>query len=166
MSLSDDAVVRVVRSDAQHRSQLVRTIAQMLSSGVAIGDLWERCAPPMAELAGGDHISVVIRDEQGDRIVYETGAALPMRGPAPNGMAARVLATGETLADAADATIGVPLRLGRDLIGAIVISGVATEELVNLPLVESCALYAAARCTTRARLRPRSATSASPSSTA
>jgi diguanylate cyclase (GGDEF)-like protein len=145
MSLSDDAVERVVRSDTQHRAQLVRTIAQMLSSGVAIGDLWERCAPPMAELAGGDHISVVIRDEHGDRVVYETGVDVPMRAIAPDGMAARVLAAGETIADADAGTIGVPLRFGRELIGTIVISGVAADELVNVPLVESCALYAAAR---------------------
>jgi antitoxin (DNA-binding transcriptional repressor) of toxin-antitoxin stability system len=76
MSLSDDAVERVVRSDTQHRAQLVRTIAQMLSSGVAIGDLWERCAPPMAELAGRSMTTVDACEAEGNflRLLAEVEA--------------------------------------------------------------------------------------------
>lgn len=146
--MPDDALHQhAARSDAPHRAHLVRTIAQMLSSEATFAELWERCAPLMAELAGGRHITVILREPAGDRVVYSTGLDVPRLVSATDDVAFRVLGAGETVTETVreGATLGVPIRFGRETLGAIVVDEIAPDDLVNAPLLESCALYAAAR---------------------
>jgi hypothetical protein len=147
MATPDDALLHAARSDAPHRAHLVRTIAQMLSSEATFAELWERCAPLMAELAGGRRITVVLREAAGDRVVYATGQDVPAPLAPGNDVVYRVLGAGETVTESVrgGATLGVPIRFGRETLGAIVVEEIDPGDLVNAPLLESCALYAAAR---------------------
>lgn len=148
MAPPDDALQQhAARSDAPHRAHLVRTIAQMLSSEAAFGELWDRCAPLMVELAGGRRITVILRESACDRVVYATGLDGPLLVAPTDDLAYRVLGAGELVSEAVrgETTLGVPIRFGRETLGAIVVEGIGPDDLVNAPLLESCALYAAAR---------------------
>ncbi len=126
-------------------------VAQIVSAEAPVADLWSRCATPIALLVDGDRMSVVLRDADGDRIAFtstDEDAAGAMARPVDAGsVAAAVLESGETVVrevrDASD--VGVPIRFGRQLLGAIVVEGVPSEALEHVPLLESCALYVGAR---------------------
>jgi diguanylate cyclase (GGDEF)-like protein len=137
--------------DARQRASIVRMIAQIVSAEAPVADLWSRCAIPVALLVDGDRTSVALRTADGDRLVFAStdDETLPVEQPPvePGSVAAEVLASGETVVRevTSGADVGVPVRFGRQLLGAIVVESVPNEALEHVPLLESCALYVAAR---------------------
>jgi diguanylate cyclase (GGDEF)-like protein len=149
----NDSAGKAVRSagDARQRANLVRMVAQIVSADVLVADLWARCAIPIALLVDGDRMSVALRGPDGDRLVFASNDddTLPVARPLvePDSVAAAVLLEGETVVKEgrAGAAVGVPVRFGRQILGAIVVEGVPAEAYEHIPLLESCALYVAAR---------------------
>jgi diguanylate cyclase (GGDEF)-like protein len=136
--------------DARQRASLVRMVAQIVSADAPVADLWARCAVPIALLVDGTRMSVALRTPDGDRIVFDSNdeESPPEHPPVvPGSVAAAVLESGETVVRQTGelAGVGVPVRVGRQLLGAIVVDAVPNDALEHVPLLESCALYVAAR---------------------
>jgi len=153
MARVNDPAGKSARSsgDARQRASLVRMVAQIVSAEAPVADLWSRCAIPIALLVDGDRMSVSLRTPEGDRLVFAStdDDTLPQARPPldPGSVGAAVLASGETVVREArhGSDVGVPVRVGRQLLGAIVVEAVPDDALEHVPLLESCALYVAAR---------------------
>jgi diguanylate cyclase (GGDEF)-like protein len=134
--------------DPALRMHYLRTVAQLLSTDAPVAGLWPRLAAPIAALLDAERVMVVVRGAAGERVVFDSRDAGPPADDAvpAGGIAAGVLASGETVARSeTDAVaLGVPIRFGSTLLGAIVLGGVRAD-LTLIPLLESCALYVGAR---------------------
>ncbi len=122
----------------------MRGVAAALAADDAAAALWTRCSAPLSGIVNGGPLTVALREESGDRIVYSDAALAD--GPVPAGsLAAEVLAHGTTVVrDETERSVGIPLRFGRGLLGALVIDGVHGDAAA-IALLETCALYLGAR---------------------
>lgn len=126
-------------------------VAQIVSADVAVSDLWPRCAIPIVLLVDGQRMSVALRMPEGDRVVYDSddGELSQAERPQvePDSIAGAVLDAADTVVREVDgeSNVGVAIRFGRQVLGAIVVEGIPDESLEYIPLLESCALYVAAR---------------------
>jgi diguanylate cyclase (GGDEF)-like protein len=154
------AVSRFPRSTIWHRAALVRNFIELLSTQGSAGDVWLMCCQPLALLTDARAVSIVLRSADGDRIVCRwadgVAHALPPAELAPGSVAAEVLATNVTVirnrADHLTAAIGVPIRFGTNLLGAICVEEAPSPDRELITLLESCALSAGARVNTDAML--------------
>jgi diguanylate cyclase (GGDEF)-like protein len=133
------------------RAHLVRAVAELFSTDAPLVDLWPRCCALIAELMESRRVQIVLCEPMGERIVYAytAGAGLtPADGTvSADSLGAEVVARGETAIrrDGAEMDLGVPIRFGRTLFGAICLEGVAAHDAERVTLLESCALHAGAR---------------------
>jgi diguanylate cyclase (GGDEF)-like protein len=154
------AVSRLSRSTIWHRAALVRNFVEVLSTQGAAGDVWLMCCQPLASLTDARAVAIVFRSEDGDRIVCQwaggVSKALPSADVPPDSVAAEVLTTNLTVvresADHVSAMVGVPIRFGTTLLGAIVVEAAPDPDRELITLLESCALSAGARANTDAML--------------
>jgi diguanylate cyclase (GGDEF)-like protein len=136
--------------DARQRASIVRMVAQIVSAEAPVADLWSRCAVPIALLVDGERMSVALRTADGDHLAFtstDDDVSTARRPVEPGSVAAGVLESGETVVRdvRSGSDIGVPVRFGCQLLGAIVVEAVPHEALEHVPLLESCALYVGAR---------------------
>jgi diguanylate cyclase (GGDEF)-like protein len=131
-----------------HQLQLVRTVAERLSTETPIAALWPRIAGPVAATLAAERFIVVRCDEAGGRIAFDSGRSSVAANTdlEPGSLAADVLERGETIARSTETgvSVGVPIRFGNTLLGAVVLDGVQAD-LALTPLLESCALYIGVR---------------------
>ena len=134
----------------QH-AHLVRSIAQILSAALPIGELLAQSCVPLALLVDAQRVSFAIREGDRDRIIYtwqdSVGAPPEDDTVDPDSLVARVFVGDETVAaTAADgASIAIPIRFGRTLLGVLALDGAAAADLEVVTLLESCALHIGAR---------------------
>lgn len=127
--------------------EVIRDIAEMLSAGSPLAQLWPRCCSLIASLMANDRVTVAVREPGSDRIAYVFAAGSgrePADGTVSAGsMSHEVLASGETVVRSGHAgfSVGVPMAFGRTLFGAICLDGVAACDPERVALLESCALY-------------------------
>ena len=128
--------------------EMLRTIAELLSTETPIAALWPQLAEPVAALLDAQRVLVALCDDTGRRTAFDS--ALPHLAAhdevVPASLAADVLDRGETIARSGDEgiSVGAPIRFGTELLGAVVLLGVRAD-LTSVPLLESCALYIGAR---------------------
>jgi len=106
--------------------------------------MWPRCAGPIAALLGAQRLTVALREESGERVVYVSDGTLPGAPLVAGSLCAEVLARGATVVRSDERAAGTPLRFGRGVLGAIVLDGVRADPGL-IPLLETCALYLGAR---------------------
>ncbi len=128
--------------------QHLRAVAQLLASDAPVIELLPRASEPIAALLDAQRVLVALRDANGDAIVFDSAieGRPAANAAAPAGVAADVLARGETVARSGEGVVelGVPIRFGSRLLGTIVLEGVGADLMLS-PLLESCALYLGAR---------------------
>jgi diguanylate cyclase (GGDEF)-like protein len=128
--------------------QLLRTVAELLSSDTPVVELWPDFSEAVAALLSADRVVVVMRDVRGDRIEFDSRAPAiaPDDHVGEDYLATDVLERGETIARSHDdgVSVGAPIRFASTVLGAIVLHGV-NADLGLIPLLESCALYLGAR---------------------
>jgi diguanylate cyclase (GGDEF)-like protein len=153
------AVSRLPRSTIWHRAALVRNFVELLSTPASAGDVWPMCCQPLALLTDARLVTIVFCAEAGDRIVcqWADGVANAPQAPQPvsASVAAEVLASNVTVVRehaGGTAAVGVPIRFGTALLGAICIEGAPKPDRELITLLESCALSAGARVNTDAML--------------
>jgi diguanylate cyclase (GGDEF)-like protein len=133
---------------AADQVEMLRTIAESLSTETPIAALWPHLAEPVAALLDAQRVVVALCDDAGRRIAFDS--ALPdvttHDDIAPGSLAADVLDRDETIARSGDdgISVGAPIRFGTELLGAVVLLGVRAD-LTAVPLLESCALYIGVR---------------------
>jgi diguanylate cyclase (GGDEF)-like protein len=127
-------------------------VAQIVSADVPVAELWPRCAIPAVLLVDGERMRVALRTGDGDRLVYTSGddVPLPANRPLvePDSLAAAVFEAGDTIVRPAEdggSSVGVAIRFGRQILGALIVEGIPDDALEHIALLESCALYIAAR---------------------
>jgi diguanylate cyclase (GGDEF)-like protein len=127
------------------RAAIARSFAELLSSETAIAQLWPRCSLLLARMMGASDVMVVVRDRDGTSKLHRSSATATRDGG--EAMFAEVLGTNKIVVQsgADGAQIGVPIRFGRKLHGAIAVFGAAAFDEEAIALLESCALYAGAR---------------------
>jgi diguanylate cyclase (GGDEF)-like protein len=136
---------------ATGRSGVVRRVAELLSAETPVADLWGRCCEQLLALCDAKIATIAMCGVHGERIVYafEQGQAGPCTGStiAPDSVLAQVFSSSETVVrnDPPVCAIGVPVRFGRVLLGALCVEGIAVYDPELVTLLESCALYVAAR---------------------
>jgi diguanylate cyclase (GGDEF)-like protein len=137
------------RAGDAERAAITRSFAELLSSETAITQLWPRCSGLLARMMDARDVTVVIRERDGACNTYRSAdaAAAGHGGADVAAIVAEVLGTNKIVRrpGAAGAQIGVPIRFGRKLHGAIVASGTSAFDEHAIALLESCALYAGAR---------------------
>ncbi len=151
-------VNRSYRSTIWQRAALVRNFVELLATQGPVADVWSTCCRPLRLLMDARGVAIVFRAADGDRIVREVVddvASVPLQSaPVPHSLAAEVLAANATVirerADPAQTSIGVPIRFGTTLLGAICVENAARPDREILTLLESCALSAGARINTDA----------------
>lgn len=154
------AVSRLPRSTIWHRAALVRNFVELLATQGSAGDVWLMCGQPLALLMDARLVSIVFRSEDGDRIVCQwadgVAKAIPSAELPPYSVAAEVLATNVTVIregpDRVSAAVGVPIRFGTALLGAICVEDAPKPDRELITLLESCALSTGARANTDAML--------------
>jgi diguanylate cyclase (GGDEF)-like protein len=151
------AVSRLPRSTIWHRAALVRNFVELLSTQGSAGDVWLMCCQPLALLMDARLVSIVFRTEEGDRVVCqwsEGGAKAASPDLSPQSLTAEVLNNNTTVireaANHESAAIGVPIRFGTTLLGAICVEDAPIPDRELITLLESCALSAGARVNTDA----------------
>lgn len=133
---------------AAERASIARSFAELLSSESAVAQLWPRCSLLLARMMDAGDVMIVVRDRDGNRKLYRAApaTAAAARGDGES-LSAEVLGTNKivfrTVADGAQ--IGVPIRFGREVHGAIIVFGAVAFDEQAIALLESCALYAGAR---------------------
>jgi diguanylate cyclase (GGDEF)-like protein len=136
---------------ATGRSGVVRRVAELLSAETPVADLWGRCCEQILALCDAKIATIAMCDLHGERIVYafEQGKVAPCKGTtiASDSVLAQVFSSSETVVrnDPPVCAIGVPVRFGRVLLGALCVEGIAAYDPELVTLLESCALYVAAR---------------------
>jgi diguanylate cyclase (GGDEF)-like protein len=153
------AVSRSPRSTIWQRAALVRNFVELLSTQAPADDVWSMCCEPIATLMEARGVSIVFREEAGDRIACQLidGVARGQpAGLAPHSLAADVLNTNATVIrerpDPAQTSIGVPIRFGTALLGALCVENAVRPDRELITLFESCALSAGARINTDAMI--------------
>ena len=125
-------VEKTARTDALQRARLVRSIAEEFCSDAPIDEVWTRCSSLMlAPLSTARQLRIVLND--GDEEDELATAVLRERARSvieehPGGL-----------------EIGVPIRFGRTIFGAICLRDIAAHDDERMTLIESCALHAGAR---------------------
>lgn len=132
------------------RAALVRSIAELLSTDAPVSDLWLRCCALLAELMQCESVTIATRDGSGDRMAFTYAGGdgrEPLDRTVPaHSLAGAVLARDETVRSEGTApSIGVPIRFGRTIFGAMVLDKIAAYDVEHVTLLESCALYLGAR---------------------
>lgn len=110
--------------------------------------LWPRCALLLARLMDASDVTIALRDGGGKLEMQRFApATTPAARATSEALLAEVLATNHVVVrtDGDRADIGVPIRFGRTLHGAIGALGAAAFDEHAVALLESCALYAGAR---------------------
>jgi diguanylate cyclase (GGDEF)-like protein len=137
------------RATGAERATLARSFAELLSSETPMQQVWPRAARLLARMMDANDALVVMHERDGkgkaaDRFASGMPAAAPDDGES---LLAEVLAINQIVfrPAAGGVDIGVPIRFGRTLHGAIVIFGAAASDEGAVALLESCALYAGAR---------------------
>ncbi len=152
------AVSRSPRSTIWQRAALVRNFVELLSTQAPAGDVWSMCCEPIANLMEARGVSIVFCEESGDRVacqMVDGVATFPKEiGLAPHSLAADVIAANATVIrerpDPTQTSIGVPIRFGTALLGAICVENAVRPDRELITLLESCALSAGARINTDA----------------
>jgi diguanylate cyclase (GGDEF)-like protein len=124
-------VEKTARTDALQRARLVRSIAEEFSSVAPIDEVWARCTALLAALSTARQLKIVLNDNEDEddelaRAVSERGSTVILERP--DGL-----------------EIGVPIRFGRTVFGAICMRDIAAHDDERMTLLESCALHAGAR---------------------
>jgi len=133
------------------RSVVVRSVAELLSGETPVADLWGRCCEQILLLCDAQRAAIAVCDTRGDRIVHlfedGGGASAQDAAIAPDSVLAQVLSSGELVVrrEGTQTEIGIPVRFGRVLLGALAVGGIAVHDPELVTLLESCALYVAAR---------------------
>jgi diguanylate cyclase (GGDEF)-like protein len=130
------------------RAAIARSFAELLSSETAIAQLWPRCSLLLARMMDATDVMVAIRDRDGNcKLRRSAPATHPAAPGSGESMLAEVLGTNKIVVQTGvdGAEIGVPIRFGRKVHGAIVVFGAAAFDEEAIALLESCALYAGAR---------------------
>ena len=144
---------RLSGSTIWQRASLVRTFVELQSVQASIGDVWSRCCEPLGKLMNARDVAVVLRSQSEDRLICEVidGVRTPSaaEAPGPSALALEVLAANATVMretnDPYETSIGVPIRFGPTLLGAICVARAGRPDTELLTLFESCALSAGAR---------------------
>jgi diguanylate cyclase (GGDEF)-like protein len=152
------AASRSPRSTIWQRAALVRNFVELLSTQAPAGDVWSMCCEPIATLMEARGVSLVFREEGGDRVACQMVDGVASVGPfsdlAPHSLAADVLGANATVIrerpDPAQTSIGVPIRFGTALLGAVCVENAIRPDRELITLLESCALSAGARINTDA----------------
>ncbi|HEY0798058.1 MAG TPA: diguanylate cyclase, partial [Candidatus Baltobacteraceae bacterium] len=122
----------------------------MLSAETPVAELWNRCCEQILELCDAQCATIAICDPRGDYTLHVVDRISGVLISAPidqESTLAQVLSCGETVVryDEQNRCIGVPVRFGHVLLGAISVEGIADFDADLVSLLESCALYVAAR---------------------
>jgi diguanylate cyclase (GGDEF)-like protein len=127
------------------RIRVVRTVAELVSSELDETAMLAACTGAVARVMDASRGRVVLCERDGPRVAFDS-AGTATDGLAPDELSLRVIAEGMTIARSDDdgIDVAVPIRFGTVLLGAIVLFDV-TVDLIELPLVESCALYLGVR---------------------
>jgi diguanylate cyclase (GGDEF)-like protein len=147
----DFVTPRLPRSTEQpQRLEVLRALAELLSSDEPVAGRWALIAEPIAEMLEAERVVIALRDVEtnGERIVFDSQVAIELpESEVPEGSLARaVLERGETIARSEGGSVaaGAPIRFGNAVLGAIVLYRVHAD-LTQLPLLESSALYLGSR---------------------
>jgi diguanylate cyclase (GGDEF)-like protein len=122
-------VEKTARTDALQRARLVRSIAEEFCSDAPIEEVWSRCTGLLASLSTARQLKIVLNGEEEDELA--------------TAVAERKSTVIHELADGLE--IGVPIRFGRTVFGAICLRDIAAHDDERMTLLESCALHAGAR---------------------
>jgi diguanylate cyclase (GGDEF)-like protein len=151
MNRPSASVAAFSRSDALERAQLVRDFGEVLSSEAPPSRLWLRCCTLLASLMQSARVTIAVRENGADEVAYvytgSAGSEPSERSIRAGSLPAQVLALGETVVrnQGKRFEVGVPIRFGRALFGAICMEDVAASDAEHVALLESCALYVGAR---------------------
>jgi diguanylate cyclase (GGDEF)-like protein len=147
----DSVTPRLPRSAEQpQRLEVLRTLAELLSSDAPVAGRWALIAEPIAQMLEAERVVIALRETEtnGERIVFDSQVAIELpESEVPDGRLARdVIERGETIArsEAGSVAAGAPIRFGNAVLGAIVLYRVHAD-LTQLPLLESSALYLGSR---------------------
>ena len=138
-------------SNALQRAHLVRSVAQILSAEAPLAELLARCCVPLSFLVDAYRVTIVATDARRNKVVYvwEDSAGGPPESDivAPDSVAFEVFASQDTVVRGEPGAIclGVPIRFGTTLLGAVILDGIAQYHPEDVTLLESCALYLGAR---------------------
>jgi diguanylate cyclase (GGDEF)-like protein len=145
------ALSSLPRSTIWQRASLVRNFVELQSAQASLGDVWSRCCEPLAQLMNARDVTVVLRSATEDRLICEIvdGVRTAAGSAVPSPLARDVLAQNSSVVREADdpheTSIGVPIRFGSTLLGAICVERASRPDGELLTLFESCALAAGAR---------------------
>jgi diguanylate cyclase (GGDEF)-like protein len=132
-------------ADAARRAFLTREVAKAIASDWPLDDIWPRCAPALAELAGAASISIALRRGGRDLIAFAPGPASDA-DVIPGTLLARTLDAGTLQSrDGDDPAVCIPICWATTVLGAIELDGLRACGEEELALLESCAFQIAAR---------------------
>jgi diguanylate cyclase (GGDEF)-like protein len=125
------------------RASLVHAVVQALSSDAPFDAMWDRCASPLLELAGAVALTVMLREPDGDRIVYHSADA----SPATDVLAADCLLEAAAIEQNLNEFIqrAIPIRFAGALIGAVALQDCIAFDDDARTLLDACALSIGAR---------------------
>ncbi|MBV8489997.1 MAG: diguanylate cyclase [Candidatus Eremiobacteraeota bacterium] len=132
---------------ALERAQLVRSVAELLSTDAPTSEVWVRFCALLAALTHASEVTIAATDRLMYRYCEGVGTEpvdAQIRG---DSLAAGVLVRDDTIvrANGEACETGVPVRFGRTPFGAICVQTSAALDAECLTLLESCALYLGAR---------------------
>jgi len=144
---------RFPRSTIWQRATLVRNFVELQSAQASDTDVWLMCSRQLALLMDARGVFVALRSDAGDELVCHVvdGERISPAGAALGGhsLVTEVLAANVTIVreqpDPHATAIGVPIRFGTTLLGAICVEYAGRPDSELLALFESCALSAGAR---------------------
>jgi hypothetical protein len=117
----------------------LRRVADVLSTKTPLASLWPLLAESIIALLDAERIIVVLRDEAGQRIAYDSSNATDRtrEGVAAGTLSDEVLERGETVVRSGEgsSSVGAPIRFANAVLGALVLSGVRAD-LAAIPLLE------------------------------